>query len=71
LAIATAPALTSASVPAPTPSTFVVVTLGRHQFRSQMSVYSSSSGTLVRRLASFSDKIFTNNGLAYAPDGSG
>jgi hypothetical protein len=36
-----------------------------------MSVYSSTSGALIRRLASFSDNTFTNNGLAYAPDGSG
>jgi hypothetical protein len=35
-----------------------------------MSVYSSTTGAIVRRLASFSDKTFTNNGLAYAPDGS-
>ena len=35
-----------------------------------MSVYLSSTGALVRRLASFSDNVFTSNGLAYAPDGS-
>lgn len=34
-----------------------------------MSVYSATTGAIVRRLASFSDKTFTNNGLAYASDG--
>ena len=61
--------LTSASVPAP-PPTFVAVTDEGHAFRSDVSVYSSTTGAIVRRLASFSDKTFTNNGLAYAPDGS-
>jgi hypothetical protein len=64
LAAVVGPALTSASVPAP-PPTFVLVNSG-----SQMSLYSSSTGALVRPLASFSDRTFTNNGLAYAPDGS-
>lgn len=59
----------SASLPAP-PPTFVVVTQQGRQFRSQMSVYSSTTGAIVRRLASFSDTTFTGNGLAYAPDGS-
>ncbi len=35
-----------------------------------MSLYSSSTGALTRRLASFSEKSWTNNGLAFAPDGS-
>lgn len=69
LAILIVPSLTTASVPA-SPPTFVVVTQSGHQFRSQMSVYSSSTGAVVRRLASFSNRTFTNNGLAYAPDGS-
>jgi hypothetical protein len=66
LASVIVPSLTSALVPAPSPPpTFVVVNSG-----SQMSLYSSSTGALVRRLARFSDQTFTNNGLAYAPDGS-
>lgn len=69
LAILVVPSLTSASVPA-SPSTFVVVTQGVRELRSQMSVYSATTGAMVRRLASFSDRAFTNNGLAYAPDGS-
>jgi hypothetical protein len=35
-----------------------------------MSVYSARTGRPVRALASFSPRVFTNNGLAYAPDGS-
>lgn len=70
LGVVIVPSFTNASVPAPVPPTFVVVTQEQHQFRSQMSVYSSITGALVRRLATFSDKTFTNNGLAYAPDGS-
>ena len=69
LAILVGPSLTSASIPAP-PPTFVAVTEGAHQFRSQVSVYSSTTGAMVRPLASFPDKTFTNNGLAYAPNGS-
>jgi type IV secretory pathway ATPase VirB11/archaellum biosynthesis ATPase len=69
LAVLAGPSLTSASVPAP-PPTFVVVTQEGRQFRSQMSIYSSTTVAIVRRLASFSEKTFTNNGLAYAPDGS-
>jgi hypothetical protein len=61
--------VTSASVPAPPPS-FVVVTQGARQTRFQMSLYSSATGTIVRPLASFSDSTLTNNGLAYAADGS-
>ncbi len=71
LGIVILPSLTSASAPAPAPPpTFVVVTQEGHQFRSQMSIYSSTTGALVRPLATFSEKVFTNNGLAYAPDGS-
>lgn len=66
--IVVVPNLTSASVPAPAPPTFVVIT--DKGSRSQMSIYSSSTGTIVRTLASFSDRAFTNNGLAYAPDAS-
>jgi hypothetical protein len=69
LAVVMVPSLTSASVAAPPPTTFVVVK--DDGSRSQMSIYSSSTGALVRPLASFSDQAFTNNGLAYAPDGSG
>jgi hypothetical protein len=69
LPVLVGPSFTSASVPVP-PPTFVVVTDGGLGLRSQMSVYSSITGDLVRPLASFSDKAFTNNGLAYAPDGS-
>src|SRR5690348_16380860 len=69
LPILVGPSFTSASVPAP-PRTFVVVTEGGRQLRSQMSVYSSITGDLVRPLASFSDKAFTDNALAYASDGS-
>jgi hypothetical protein len=58
------PSLTSARIPAP-PSTFVVVNSA-----SKMSLYSSSTGARVRLLASFSSRWFTDNGLAYAPDGS-
>lgn len=66
LATVIGPSLTSASVPAPSPPpTFVVVNP-----ESQMSLYSSSTGALVRPLASFSDQTFANNALAYAPDGS-
>jgi hypothetical protein len=68
LATVVVPSFASASVPTP-PSTFVVVTQAGNQFRSRMSLYSSATGTIVRPLASFSDS-FTNNGLAYAPDGS-
>jgi hypothetical protein len=68
LAVVIVPSLTSASVGAPAPPTFVVVK--DDGSRSQMSVYSSSTGALVRALASFSDQRFTNNGLAYAPDGN-
>lgn len=64
---------TSASVPtavsAPS-TTFVAVTEQGQRFRSQMSVYSATTGALVRRLASFSDRWLTDNGLAYAPDAS-
>jgi hypothetical protein len=67
LAILIVPSLTSASVPSP-PQTFVVVT--EQGLRSQMSIYSSDTGTIVRPLASFADDTFTNNGLAYAPDGT-
>ncbi len=70
LAVVVGPSLTSASVPAPPPS-FVLVTQDHGDpLRSQLSVYSSTTGRLIRRLASFSDTTFTNNGLAYAPDGS-
>ncbi len=69
LAILLGPSLTSASVRAPPPA-FVVVTEAGQQFRSQMSVYSSTTGAMVRPLASSSDKTFTNNHLAFAPDGS-
>jgi hypothetical protein len=65
VAIVVVPSLTSASVPASPPSTFVVVDSG-----SRMSLYSSATAALVRPLASFSMNAFTNNGLAYAPDGS-
>ena len=66
LATVIGPSLTSASVPAPPPPpTFVVV-----NSELQMSLHSSSTGALVRPLARFSDQTFTNNGLAYAPDGS-
>jgi hypothetical protein len=68
LAIVIVPSLTSASVEVPPPPTFVVVR--DEGTRSQISVYSSSTGALVRSLASFSDQTFTNNGLAFAPDGS-
>jgi hypothetical protein len=69
LAALMAPSFTGASVPAP-PQTFVAVTEGGHRSRWQMSVYSSTTGAIVRQLASFSGKRFTNNGLAYAPDGT-
>jgi hypothetical protein len=58
------PSLASASVRKP-PSTFVVVNSNMN-----MSLYSSVTGARVRTLASFSPNVFTNNGLAYAPDGS-
>jgi hypothetical protein len=51
------PSLTSASLPAP-PSTFVAVTDDGHEFRFDVSVYSSTMGAIVRRLASFSDRAF-------------
>lgn len=46
------------------PPTFVAVTSG-----GTMSLYSSSTGARVRTLATLSARTFTNNGLAYAPDG--
>jgi hypothetical protein len=63
------PSVTNASLPSG-PPTFVVVTQGGQQSRLQMSIHSSVTGAVVRSLASFSEKTFTNNGLAYAPDGS-
>ena len=69
LALVIGPSLTSASVSA-SPTTFVAVTEEGQQFRSDMSIYSASTGVLIRRLASFSDTALTGNGLAYAADGS-
>jgi hypothetical protein len=63
LAVVVVPSLTSASPPSP-PSTFVAVDIA-----ARMSLYSSTTGRRVRTLARFSDTAFTNNGLAYAPDG--
>jgi hypothetical protein len=70
LVIVVGPSLTSASIQAPAqaPPTFVVVS--DNGSRSQMSIYSSRTGRIVRSLASLSDRAFTNNGLAYASDGS-
>ena len=68
LAVVMVPSLTSATVAASPPPTFVVVKADGS--RSQIAIYSARTGTLVRALASFSDEGFTNNGLAYAPDGS-
>jgi hypothetical protein len=64
LVLTIVPSLTRASVRRPL-STFVVVNSNMN-----MSVYSSVTGARVRTLASFSPNVFTNNGLAYAPDGS-
>ncbi len=50
--------------PAPAPS-FVMVSS-----REGMAVYSSVTGARVRTLHTFSSNAFTNNGLAYAPNGS-
>jgi hypothetical protein len=61
--------LTAGSDPASTsagrPSTFVSVSSD-----AQMSLYSSTTGARIRTLARFPPLKFTNNGLAYAPDGS-
>jgi hypothetical protein len=64
LAVVVVPSLTSASVPPP-PPTFVAVDIS-----ARISLYSSSTGVRIRTLARLSDRWFTNNGLAYAPDGS-
>ena len=72
VAVLTGPSPTSASTSASpgtsaSPATFVAVAEAGN--RSQMSLYSATTGALVRQLASFSDVVMTNNGLAYAPDG--
>ncbi len=64
LVLTVVPSLTRASIRKPLP-TFVVVNSNMN-----MSVYSSVTGARLRTLASFSHSAFTNNGLAYAPDGS-
>ncbi len=61
--------MSGASTPA-APGRFV--SIGQAQanpLRWDMSLYSSRSGTLTRRLASFPELSFTNNGLALTPDG--
>lgn len=68
LAVAIGPSLTSASVPAP-PSEFVAISQGAGNPPAMtMGLYSSSTGALTRRLATFSETTFTNNGLAFTPD---
>ncbi len=69
LAFMIGPSLTRASGPT-SHATCVVVTQDGRPFRSEISLYSSTTGAIVRRLASFSGETFTNNDLAYAPDGS-
>jgi hypothetical protein len=64
LVLTVVPSLARGTVRKPLP-TFVVVNSNMN-----MSVYSSVTGAHVRTLASFSPSVFTNNGLAYAPDGS-
>jgi hypothetical protein len=69
LAMAVGPS-SGASGPA-VPADFVGVSLGSGQrFLWDMSLYSSSTGAVTRRLASFGQLSFTNNGAALAPDGS-
>ncbi len=63
-AIVVVPSLAGASARAPMP-TFVMVSSSE-----SMSVYSSATGVHVRTLGTFSSDAFTNNGLAYAPNGS-
>ena len=64
LVLTVVPSLTQASGRKPLP-TFVMVNSNMN-----MSLYSSVTGARVRTLATFSPNVFTNNGLAYAPDGS-
>jgi len=64
LAVVFVPSLTRAAPRAPMP-TFVLVNSSE-----DMSVYSSVTGARVRTLGAFSSNVFTDNGLAYAPDGS-
>jgi hypothetical protein len=55
----------------PPPREFVsVMQGGANPLSWNMSLYSSGTGVLTRRLGSFSEKSWTNNGLAFAPDGS-
>lgn len=69
LGVAVGPPLTAASVPAP-PGEFVSIAQGHgNPLAWNMALYSSSTGALTRRLATFSELSFTNNGLAFAPDG--
>jgi len=70
LVAAVGPPLTAATVPA-APAEFVAVPEGGGNLPLwNMGLYSSSTGTLIRRLATFSGSSFTNNGLALAPDGA-
>lgn len=51
----------------PLPSTFAMATM--HGSDYELGIYSAKTGAVVRRLGSFPSRTFTNNGLAYAPNG--
>jgi hypothetical protein len=69
LVVAIGPSLTSAAAPAPAAG-FVAVSSGSGLgLQENLSLYSSTTGILTRRLASFGES-FTNNGLAVTPDRS-
>ena len=57
----------AAAQEAPSPRTFALATM--HGTGYQLGIYSAKSGAIVRRLGNFSSRTFTNNGLAYSPDG--
>jgi len=52
---------------APSATTFALVTQKRRGPGSNLGIYSVKTGRLVRALGTYSDRVFTNNGLAYDP----
>jgi hypothetical protein len=67
--MAAAPPLTSAADPTPSASFVAVASDPGHALREEVSLFSSVTGQVTRRLAVFGES-FTNNGLALAPDRS-
>ena len=63
-AVALTPVVARAADATPLPTFVAIASNGR------VSLYSSSTGAPVRTLVSLGPNVFTDNGLAYAPDGS-